>query len=88
MRAHGSPAFLLSCLHRYETAGEKRPAKKKSPGWGNVIIPALEVIQPGLLWLCIAAGAKLGGKKLEITGAKSANFYHPGRGVTSPGTNS
>ena len=27
----------------------------------------------------------MGGKKMEITGAKAADFYRPGRGVTSPG---
>ena len=27
----------------------------------------------------------MGGKKLEITGSKSVNFYRGGRGVTSPG---
>ena len=29
---------------------------------------------------------KLGGKELETTGPKSAIFYRPGRGVTSPWT--
>ena len=48
-------------------------------------VPALEVIQPGLYGAYLAVRAKLGGKELEITGAKEADFYRPGRGVTSPG---
>ena len=44
------------------------------PTPAGVIIPALEVIQPGLLWLCIAARAKLSEAEMEKTGAKSASF--------------
>ena len=55
------------------------------PAPARVIIPALEVIQPGLLRLCIATRAKLSEKKLEIIRPKAADFYRPGRGVPSPG---
>ena len=48
-------------------------------------VPALEVIQPGLYGAYLAARVKLAGKKLEITGAKSAIFIVPGEVFTSPG---
>ena len=51
----------------------------------RIIIPALEVIQPGLYGADLAVRVNWGGKKMEITGAKSAVFYRPRRGVTSPG---
>jgi hypothetical protein len=66
-------------------SGTGIPIRIDKPTPCGVIIPALEVIQPGLLRLCIAARAKMGDKKLEITGSKETDFYRPGRGVTSPG---
>ena len=59
------------------------PIDKPAPA--RIIIPALEVIQPGLLRLCMAARAKLGGKKLGITGPKAAVFIVPGEGLPLPG---
>ena len=55
------------------------------PTPARVIISALEVIQPGLYGAYLAAGAKLAGKKMEITGSKEVDFYRPGRGGASPG---
>lgn len=51
----------------------------------GVIIPALEIIQLSLYGEYLAVRAKLGGKKLEITGPKAAVFIVPGEGVPLPG---
>ena len=65
--------------------GVKQTIRIDEPTPCGVIIPALEIIQPGLYGAYLAARAKLAGKKMEITGSKSDYFYRPGRGVTSPG---
>ena len=51
----------------------------------RVIIPALEIIQPGLYGADLAARAKLASRKLEITRSNAAFFTVPGEGVPPPG---
>lgn len=53
------------------------------PTPGGVIVPALEIIQPRLYGVYLAARVKMGGKKLEITRAKEAYFIIPGEGYLS-----
>ena len=71
------PNDALSCTDICIRVDEPTPCR--------IIVPALEVIQPGLLWLCIAVGTKLDKKKLEITGSKSADYAVPGEGLPLPG---
>ena len=70
--------------------GEKRSGiiRIDKPTPSRVIIPALEVIQPGLYGTYLAVMAKLSEEELEKTGDKPADFYRPGRGVASPGCDS
>lgn len=46
---------------------------------------ALQVIQPGLYGMDLAARAKLGENQMENIGTKAAVFVAPGEGLTSPG---
>ena len=55
------------------------------PAPARVIISALEIIQPGLLALCIAAVANLGAVEMEENGAKGFAFTTRGEAPPPPG---
>ena len=61
------------------------PIRIDKPPPARVIIPALEVIQLSLYGVNLAVRVKLGEKKLEITGFKSADYAVPGEGLPLPG---
>ena len=68
---------------RNRTAVIDQAIRIDKPTPTRIIIPALEVIQPGLYGANLAVGIKSGEKKMEITRINAVVFNVPGEGYLS-----